>query len=117
MFIQYQEDQNGTHFEVSYLDSNNKYNTAYILYIKATDVFTDCKSYTFHPATYSNFPLPADIKTSIRLFLGEQDNDLIAVAGFIALSHNSYAVVCISPSGRWSVTIQWVKGKWVVVSK
>jgi hypothetical protein len=117
MFIQYQEDQNGTHFEVSYLDSSNKYNAAYILYIKATDVFTDDKIYTFNPATYSNFPLPVDIKTSIRVFLAEQDVELIAVAGFIALSLNSYAVVGISSSGRWSITIQWIKGKWIVVSK
>lgn len=117
MFIQFQEDSNGTHFEVSYLDSSNQYSAAYILYIQSTDVFTDDKTYTFNPATYSNFPLPADLKTSIRLFLIEEDVELIAVAGFIALSPNSYAVVGISTSGRWSITIQWVRGRWVVVSR
>ncbi len=51
------------------------------------------------------------------MFLTEQDTELIAIVGFIALSPNSFAVVGISTSGRWSITIQWIKAKWVVVSR
>ena len=40
MFVQHLSTDNGTHFEVSYLDHEANYHACYVLYIKDTDVFT-----------------------------------------------------------------------------
>ena len=47
MFIQFLESDNGTHFEIGYLDGSNAFQTAYVLYIPANDVFTDDNAQTF----------------------------------------------------------------------
>jgi hypothetical protein len=47
MFIQYFDSANGTNFEVGYLDASNAFQTAYVLYIPANDVFTDYNGYSF----------------------------------------------------------------------
>lgn len=58
MFIQYLNSDNGTHFEVSFLDKNNHYTACYVLYIQDTDVFTDDSNFHFERLTFSKDPLP-----------------------------------------------------------
>jgi hypothetical protein len=41
----------------------------------------------------------------------------MAVASFVSLSPTSFAVIAVSSTGRWQITIEWRDGKWVVVSK
>jgi hypothetical protein len=73
MFIQYLKSDNGTHFEIGYLDSKQNFHTAYLLYIPANDAFTDDNSNAFGVQTFAadsfNDPLPKDINTSILKFL------------------------------------------------
>jgi len=47
IFIQYLDNENGTNFEVGYLDPSNAFQTAFVLYIAANDVFTDYNGYNF----------------------------------------------------------------------
>jgi len=121
MFVQSLESDNGTHFEVSFLDNNNKYSAAYIRYIGATDVFTDDDNFNLEKKYYGNEtyvdPLPKDIQTSIIDFLKSSDQELTAVVSFVSLAPRSFAVVLISGKNRWQVTLSWVDSKWVVSSK
>lgn len=117
MFIQYLNSDNGTHFEVSFLDKDNQYSACYILYIQDTDVFTDDNSFHFQGLTYSKHPLPQDIRASIHDFLKAHDDTVLAVVSFVSLSPSSFAVIGISESGRWQITLEWQEGIWVVVSK
>jgi hypothetical protein len=117
MFIQYLNSDNGTHFEVSFLDKNNQYSACYVLYIQDTDVFTDDNSFHFQRITYSKDPLPEDVKASVHSFLKESDETILAVVSFVSLSPTSFAVIGISESGRWQITLEWQDGKWIVVSK
>jgi hypothetical protein len=117
MFVQFFKSENGTHFEVSYLDKDVLYKAAYVLYIEATDVFCDDQYYHFQGLTYAKDPLPADVKASINAFLLTQEETCLAVASFVSLSPTSFAIIVISESGRWQITVNWQEGKWVVVSK
>lgn len=117
MFIQFYKSDNGTHFEVSYLDKENQYRAAYVLYIETTDVFCDDQYFHFQGLTYAKDPLPADVKASISAFLLEQEETCLAVASFVSLSPTSFAIIAVSETGRWQITVNWQDGKWVVVSK
>jgi hypothetical protein len=117
MFTQYINLNNGTHFEVSYLDANNNYNAAYVLYIPATNVFTNDNTYLYNPQTYSNDPLPTDVKGSINSFIAGDDSSLIALVSYVSLSPNSFAIIALGDTGRWQITVSWVNSRWNVVSK
>jgi hypothetical protein len=102
---------------VSYLDANNKYNAAYVLYIPATNVFTNDNTYSYAPQTYSNDPLPTDIKGSIGSYLSFGDTSLIALVSYVSLSPNSFAVIALGDTGRWQITLSWASQQWRTVSK
>ena len=67
--------------------------------------------------SYSKYPLPKDIRASVNAYLVAKDTSLIAVTGFVSLSPTSYAIIGISETGRWQITLEWKDGQWVVVSK
>ena len=118
MFIQYFKDEKGTHFEVSFLTKQGKkYRAVYLLYIEDTDVFTDNKWYSYRALAYSKHPLPKDVKASILAYLAASDESIIAVSVFVSLSPTSFAIIGITESGRWQITLEWQDGEWVVVSK
>ena len=117
MFINYFKDDNGTHFEVSYMNKNNQYKAVYVLYIEDTDVFTDDKSYSYSALSFNKDPLPKYVNASINAYFLHNDDSIMAVASFVSLSSTSFAVIAISSTGRWQITIEWQQGKWVVVSK
>ena len=117
MFVQFFKNEKGTHFEVSYLTPKKQYRAVYILYIEETDVFSDCKWFSFKALTFGKFPLPKDIKASILAFLAKEELEIIAVSTFVSLSPSSFAIIGVSSSGRWQITVEWQEGKWVVVSK
>jgi hypothetical protein len=52
--IQYLSSDNGTHFEIGYLDTSKEFQTAYVLYIPANDVFTDDSNYIFTQQSFGN---------------------------------------------------------------
>ena len=89
----------------------------YVLYIPATDVFTDDHEYFFKAVDLESQPLPADVKASVKLYLKEIDETLLAVVGIVSLSPTSYAVIGVGMSGRWQITVEWSEGEWKVVSK
>ena len=93
------------------------YRAVYVLYIEDTDVFTDNKWFRFKAVSFDKFPLPKDVKGSIVAFLAEREVTLLAVTAFVSLSPSSYAIIGVSESGRWQITVEWQEGKWVVVSK
>ena len=117
MFIHYFKDEKGTHFEISYLNKDNEYRPIYVLYIEDTDVFTDDKDYTFRALTFGKYPLPEDVKASINAYFLQNDDSIMAVASFVSLSQTSFAIIAISSTGRWQITVEWREGQWVVVSK
>ncbi len=117
MFIQFFKDDNGTHFEVSCLDKDNAYFAAYVLYIEVTDVFTGDTYFHYEGLTFSKDPLPADVKSSITEFLKLKEETVLAIVSFVSLSPTSFAIIGVSETGRWQITIEWQEGKWVVVSK
>lgn len=115
------DSDNGTHFEVAYLDASNKFQTAYLLYIPANDAFTDDNSYTFSIKSFGNDsyidPLPKEIKGSIVDFIQHEDPACIAVLSYVSLSPRSFAIIGISGGKRWQYIINWANGKWALVSK
>jgi hypothetical protein len=115
--ISYFRLDNGTHFEVSYLDKNGSFAAAYVLYIEATDVFTTDNAFTFSPSTYSSDPAPADLEGSINSFLADNDASLTAIVSIVSLSPSSFAVIGLSKDGRWQIIVSWKNGKWSIVSK
>lgn len=117
MFISYYRLDNGTHFEVSYLDKNGSFAAAYVLYIEATDVFTNDNLYTFNATTYSSDPAPLDLNGSITSFLAANDASLIAIVSIVSLSSSQFAVIGLTSDGRWQINVQWKNGAWTIVSK
>ena len=117
MFIQYFKDEKGTHFEVSFLTVKKVYRAVYVLYIEDTDVFTDNKWFSFKALSFAKFPLPKDIKGSVVAFLAKADVTILAVTAFVSLSPTSFAIIGVTESGRWQITLEWQEGKWVVISK
>lgn len=121
MFVQRSKTPNGTIFEVSYLDADNKFNAAYVKYVEANDVFTDDESNRLEAKYFGNEtyidPLPKDIQTSIVEYLKSQDESLTAIVNFVSLSPRSFAVLVITGKNRWQLTLNWVDGKWTISSK
>lgn len=121
MFVQQLISNNGTHFEVSYLDKKDQYQVAYVLYIKDTDVFTDDKTFFAvseeHDETAFIDVLPKDLKGSIVTFLRSEEKGLTAVLSYAALSPRSYAAIVLVGHRRWQVTLNWRNAVWVVASR
>lgn len=121
MFIQYLDSKNGTHFEIAYLDDKQKFQTAYVLYIPATDVFTDDNTEVFTPKTFGNDsyinPLPKDLEGSIKSFCAKEDLNLDAVISYVTLGPRTFAVIGISDGKRWQYIINWSNEAWTLVSK
>lgn len=118
MFIQFFKNEKGTHFEVSFLTKQNKkYRAVYVLYIADTDVFTDNKWYSYQALAYGKYPLPKDVRASVLAYLAIHDESIIAVSAFVSLSPSSFAIIGVTESGRWQITVEWQEGAWIVVSK
>ena len=121
MFMQYLSSDNGTHFEVGYLDKENNFNTAYVLYIAANDVFTDENTQTFKPQSFANDsyinPLPKDVQGSLTVFVTKIDIDLIAVISFVTVSPRTFAIIAVSGGRKWQYIINWADQQWTLLSK
>ena len=121
IYIQYYDSANGTNFEVGYLNPKNEYLTAYLVYISATDVFTDYNGYSFVPKEFGNDtyvdPLPKDVNGSIIVFIQAEDKECTAVLSYVSLSPRSFAIIGVSGGKRWQYIVNWVNGKWTLVSK
>jgi hypothetical protein len=117
MFIQYFKDENGTHFEVSYLTPEALYRAVYVLYIEDTDVFTDDQHYRYNALVFSKDPLPSEVKGSIVAFLTAHDDSLLAISSFVSLSPTSFAIIAVGNTCRWQINVEWQDGSWVVVSR
>lgn len=121
MFIQYLKAENGTHFEIGYLDPKGVFHTAYLLYIPANDAFTDDTQGSFAQKSFESDqfidPVPKDLEGSLISFLTQTDKDIIAVLSYVSLSPRSFAVIGISGGRRWQIVVNWVQEKWVVISK
>jgi hypothetical protein len=121
MFIQYLKAENGTHFEIGYLDPKGVFHTAYLLYIPANDAFTDDTQGSFAQKSFESDkyidPVPKDLEGSLVSFLTQSDKEVIAVLSYVSLSPRSFAVIGICGGRRWQIVVNWVQEKWVVISK
>jgi hypothetical protein len=121
VFIHFLESNNGTHFEIGYLDASKKFRTAYLLYIPANDAFTDDTSRAFSAQTFGNEdynnPLPKDLDLSILAFLQKTDFGVVAVLNYIVLAPRQYAVVAVINGSRWQIIVNWADQQWSIVSR
>ena len=121
MFVQHLSSDNGTHFEVSYLDKEGGYGTCNVLYIRETDVFAEDTVFFAEEEEYDEHeyidPLPKDIKESIVKYLSKAEDKLRAVVSYEALSIRNYVVVGLVGSRRWHYDLKWRHSNWMVVSR
>jgi hypothetical protein len=118
MFVQTLKSSLGIHYEVAYLDTNNRFSACYVRYIPVTNVFIDDEAYRLESQSFATvIPLPKDIQGSVVDYLTGAEGSLVAILNIAELSVNCYTVVAAIGVSRWQITLEWVDGKWKVSAK
>jgi hypothetical protein len=108
----------GRHFEVSYLDEKKVFGKTFLRYVDAEDLVTDDEWQGIaYEIDFDEIPVPANVEDHLIQWLAAHDDSVISIVDVKNVKRNAYQCLVLTEAYRWTVTLNWVKGQWVINNK